>query len=295
MKSEVFNDLESMLKVIKNDNCNDRYSWMKQSNTYGKISKCYAFSNEDLNWYYPFFDINDNNVLTVCGSGDQVLSAILYGAKSVDTFDSNKISYYHLMLKISAIKSLEYRDFMKFYTLEKFHEERNNYCKVIIQNIIDDDIRLFWDQIFLDKKNFPHCFIDDYVYPSIVADQIPYLNEKNYNILKSKIAGIKINFQNVDLFNTVDVFDKKYSFINLSNILYYISDKQAFINFIHFLSLKNLQNKGSILLNYYWDHSDFNDQDLSIYESLNAYSYNLNYEKIGRIFQKEIKVYTKHY
>lgn len=66
----------------------------------------------------PYFDINNGNVLTVCGSGDQVLSSILYGAKKVDTFDSNKLAYYNLKLKLAVLKTLEYEEFINFYSIE---------------------------------------------------------------------------------------------------------------------------------------------------------------------------------
>ncbi len=296
MTSEILVDLEDTLKMIKMDNCNDRYAWLKKSDAYGRISQCYAFSNEDLNWYYPLFNIRDNDILTVCGSGDQVLSAILYGAKSVDIFDSNKLCYYHLLLKISAIKSLDFKDFIKFYTLANFKEERIDYCNVIEKNISDDSVRSFWNQIFLDKENLMHIFISNYSYPELLMGKIPYLNEKNYYILKSKLATAQINFKNVGIFKTVDVFDKKYSFVNLSNILYYILDKQAYISFVKQLSNKNLTENGSILLNYYWDDSLSDIKNEIVYRTLDAKSYKFDYDVRDGLVEKtrqEIKVYTK--
>ncbi len=296
MTDEVLVDLKDTLKMIKNNNSNDRYAWMETSITYDHISQCYAFSNEDLNWYYPLFDIRGKDILTVCGSGDQVLSAILYDANSVDVFDCNKLAYYHLMLKISAIKSLDYKDFIKFYMLEKFEDERRNYCNVIEKNISDENVRLFWGQIFLDKDNLSHCFIGNRVNPNMFSKEIPYLNKKEYNILKSKLDTAKINFKNVDIFKTVDVFNKKYSFVNLSNILYYILDKQAYIHFIHLLSSERLKENGSILLNYYWDDSLPDVRNEIVYQNINSESYKSDYDdryELMKKARKEIKVYTK--
>lgn len=296
MINEVLIDLDDTLKMIKNDNCNDRYAWLKQSNAYGRISQCYAFSNENLNWYYPLFNIKDNDILTVCGSGDQVLCAILFGAKSVDIFDSNKLAYYHLLLKMSAIKSLDFKDFIKFYTLEDYNDERCDYCNLIEKNISDDGVRLFWNQILFDKNNLSHCFISNYSKPTMIAEQIPYLNEENYNLLKSKLENVQINFKNVNIFKTVDVFDKQYSFVNLSNILHYIHDKETYISFINVLSNKNLKENGSILLNYYLDNSLNDTRNEIIYKTLNVESYELNYncrDEGNQIQHQEIKIYRK--
>ena len=295
MSNNVLIDLKDTLKMIKMDNY-DRYTWMKNSSRYGHISQCYAFSNENLSWYYPIFNIKDNDVLTVCGSGDQVLSAILYGAKSVDVFDSNQLAYYHLILKMSAIKSLDFKDFIKFYTLKDFKNERNDYCKIIEQNISNEEVRLFWKQIFIDNDNLPHCFLGNNSYPEFLIDKIPYLNEKDYYILRSKLNEEKINFKNVDILKTVDVFDKKYDFINLSNILFYIPDKQAYIYFINLLSNKSLKENGTILLNYYWDDSLPDTKNEIVYQTLNAQPYKSDYDDNGGLTKKtrsEIKVYTK--
>ena len=298
MTNDIIADLKDTLKMIKVDNYNDRYSWMKNSTVYGHISQCYAFSNENLNWYYPLFNVKDNDVLTVCGSGDQVLTAILCGAKSVDVFDSNKLAYYHLILKMSAIKSLDFKDFIKFYTLKSFSDERKGYCEVITQNILDEGVKLFWNQIFLDEGNLSHCFLGNNSYPEFIMNEIPYLNEKNYYILKSKLNEDKINFKNVDIFKTADAFNKKYAFINLSNILYYILDKQAYIYFINLLSNKNLKENGSILLNYYWDDTFSDSKNEIVYQTLNAKSYKSDYKDNDGLTKKtrqEIKVYTKQY
>lgn len=141
-----------------------------------------------------------------------------------------------------------------------------------------------------------HIFISNYSCPELLIDKIPYLNETNYNILKSKLATAQINFKNVNVFKTVDVFDKKYSFVNLSNILYYILDKQAYISFVKLLSNKNLKENGSILLNYYWDDSLPDIKNEIVYRTLDAKSYKSDYNVRDESVEKtrqEIKVYTK--
>ena len=80
-----------------------------------EISPLFRFSNENISEYYKLYNFNNKDVLTVIGSGDQALSAIYRGAKKVDVFDINKLSYYLLMLKKYAIKSLTYNEFITFF------------------------------------------------------------------------------------------------------------------------------------------------------------------------------------
>lgn len=295
MTKDVLVDLEDTLKMIKSYNFNDRYSWMKNSSVYGRISQCYAFSNEDLSWYYPLFNIKDNDILTVCGSGDQVLSAILYGAKSIDVFDSNKLAYYHLMLKMGAIKGLDYEDFIKFYTLDKYNKDRNDYSKVILKNIDDINVKLFWEKMLFGNIDLSHCFLGCHVSPMLIKSKIPYLDIDNYKILKNMLNNAEIHFENIDIFETINSFTKKYGFINFSNILYYIYDKEAYVNFIKLLSDNNLQEQGSILLNYYWDNSLPDKKNEIVYQNLNVYSYTspyCDYIKSKNVCY-EVKVYSK--
>ena len=295
MNKEVLKDLNDTLKMINDNRNNDRYSWMKKSGTYGKISQCYAFSNENLSWYYPLFDIKNNDVLTVCGSGDQVLSALLYDAKSVDVFDSNKLAYYHLMLKIGAIKSLDFEEFINFYTLSDFKRKDNIYYEYIEKNIIDDNVREFWKYIITNDDNLRHCFIGNNVNPNFISNKIPYLDKEKYYLLKDKLDESKIRFENTDIFNILRLFGKEYSFINLSNILYYILDKDAYVYFISCLSKQNLKANGSILLNYYWDNSLIDEKNKIIYQKLGVDSYECDYHdnNQNQQIQEEIKVYTK--
>ena len=42
----------------------------------------------------------------------------MYGAKKVDTFDSNKLAYYNLKLKLAVLKTLGYEEFINFYSID---------------------------------------------------------------------------------------------------------------------------------------------------------------------------------
>ena len=77
----------------------------------------------------------------------------MYGAKKVDTFDSNKLAYYNLKLKLAVLKTLGYEEFINFYSIENSLIDRLKCYKDISDNICDNDIKLYWDEIFKKYSN----------------------------------------------------------------------------------------------------------------------------------------------
>lgn len=61
-----------------------------------------------------YIEENDN-VVSVLGSGDFALDSIYHGSKNIVTFDINKYQYYVAMLKYLAINGLSYDDFFTFF------------------------------------------------------------------------------------------------------------------------------------------------------------------------------------
>lgn len=302
MNKEVYQDVRLMLEMVyknkglKYHEHRQSLNWTKDSDCFSFISPCYLFSNENLKAYYENLFLKDKSVLTVTGSGDQVLSAILYGAKSVDTFDLNKLAYYNLMLKKYAIVSLDYDEFCKFYNLYDSYDRLKPYAK-ISQNIKEEQVRFFWDNLFNDDQdNFYYYSLGKGGTLELLQKRIPYMNIKNYKLLKDKLFDCKIVYKNLDIFELPFEFNEKYCFINLSNILQYILDKDKFIKLVNELSINNLLNDGSILLNYYWnsnsDSVDYSNHE--VYNKLNANKYLI--DDTATVDQKvsgSIMVYTK--
>ena len=54
-------------------------------------------------------------ILIVTGSGDQVLEAILHGAKNITCFDINFLAKYGCELKLASVQALDYEEFISFY------------------------------------------------------------------------------------------------------------------------------------------------------------------------------------
>ena len=76
--------------------------------------KVYPLSNEYLNDYFSFLDLEDKKILTVGSSGDQILYALANGAKEVTHVDISPYAKFYIDFKIATIKQLDYEDFKKF-------------------------------------------------------------------------------------------------------------------------------------------------------------------------------------
>lgn len=106
---------------------------------FDRYSKCYLLTTENIKDYLSLFDINDKSVLTVCGSGDQTLSVLSEGAKSVKTFDVNKLTKNLLELKKGLILGLEIDEYLEFFNKEgKYFLDKGIYLK--IRDLLESEI-----------------------------------------------------------------------------------------------------------------------------------------------------------
>lgn len=243
--------IQMMRKNIKGDRIDD----------FSAYSACYVFSNENLSDYYPRFNMNNGSVLTVCGSGDQVLMAVLYGAKRVDCFDTNCLTYYNLILKMNAVMFLDYNDFCSLYNLSNRVCDRKKIYKKFY-NYLSPDVKYFWDYIFINgelslgvKQFFPYFFKerDEELYKAM--ERISYLSEDNFIKLKELLKVSEINFKKCDFLEVFDKYTDTYDFINLSNISTYI-DRLAFVKKVREAVCSHLNDNGNIMINYSWGEAN---------------------------------------
>ena len=92
------------MNIIKRDL--NRTERVMHNSKYANYSKIYRYSNEDLCQVFSGFDFNNQDILSVIGSGDQAFYFYDKGAKSVDLFDKNKLAIYHFYLRKWAITYL---------------------------------------------------------------------------------------------------------------------------------------------------------------------------------------------
>jgi S-adenosylmethionine:diacylglycerol 3-amino-3-carboxypropyl transferase len=213
--TNVDRDIKNALKVIKQI---DFKPFIKFSN----VSSVFRGTNENINGYSNCY-IGTRNVLTVIGSGDQVLNAIYYGTTNIDAFDISSFAGYFFKLKLAAVKELSYYEFLDFfYGVDCFDDERFNR----ITNRLDDETKYFWRSVCKDIK--PSDVYSSYLFSRWkpternAVERNPFLaTEHAYNALKSNLDNSRVNIINADIYELSNKLDKDYDFINLSNICMY--------------------------------------------------------------------------
>ena len=96
-----------------------------KSNTDTNFYPFYAVTNENLG-YFADLNIAGKDALTVTGSGDHALNLAFFGAKSVETFDINHLTFLAFDLKKNAILHLSRKEFIEFYSAPLFRKDLYN-------------------------------------------------------------------------------------------------------------------------------------------------------------------------
>lgn len=222
---------------------------------YGETSSIYRFTNEDISAYFHHLK-NKKEVLTVIGSGGQVVNGILAGTKYFDCFDISIFPEYYLHLQLASILALSKEDYLKYY----FSSDREElFCDELYEKIslkLSGKYKEFWDNLYMFDDGIDIyeslLFKYDLYFKHNVIEQNPYLHDNNYNKLKSILQTeiIKINTFVTDI--TKAKFDNKYDLINLSNILPYYFKRSDLSDYMDFLKNNfSLTDTGEII-NYFF-------------------------------------------
>lgn len=231
-------------------------------------SSVYLFASENIRGFTRKLSFEDNNVLTVCSSGDQALNLILNGADTIDLFDINIFTKYYFYLKKAAIETLDYNQFLNFFFPKFFNDKVfcfDTYLE-IRKNISDDEIRYFWDYLFCHYSGssiYNSELFRDLYYPkdTIVKANDYLMNEQNYNKLKLLLENLKFNFYHLNIFEDKIPNDIRYDFIYLSNIFDYlnIDNKLEYTNKVKEIILNtknNITDTGLIAVSYLYLYRD---------------------------------------
>ena len=261
-------DIEMTKEIIDNQIHNNKiFSFGKSFDEYQKV---YAFTNENINGYMNNFIFNkDNSVLSVLASGDHIFNLIYYGVINIDTFDVNRLTEYYFYLKLAMINSLSYNEFINF--IDRVYnndiEYENDMLLYIIRNI-DIKYRKYYEEIIMysnnsQKNNNNKLSLlkmllintnNDYKYKNTYL-----LNEENYNKTKENIPNLNFRFSCKSCFNIKDIYNKKYNYIFLSNIIDYFYQQYGYFWDYKYLEeyynyLDNiLSDKSVVLLDYLWN------------------------------------------
>ncbi len=232
----------------------------------------YIYATEMIKEYYSFFDMEKKSILTICGSGDQVLNALFLGAEKVTGFDINIHSKHMLNLKTASILSLNLKEFIKFFGDKKINVgfDYRTYNKT--RENLDNRTKEFFDNLYK-KFNFDGEELSKSYYFRERAG-VQERNVKEFNsYLKNKKSYLKIREilkkQKIDfvLGSVLEIpfliKNEEYDIINLSNVQNYVclnlSEEETVKCFYKkvILPLSNLLNKEGIIFYYTRDESSY--------------------------------------
>ncbi len=220
-----------------------------------KRNVIYNIATEEIDHFMPVLNVENKKILTVAGSGDQLLTCALNGAKSVDAFDINPFQIYFTKLKVAALKALNVDEFNRYFYADLMYS-RGLYIK--IRDYLDNSTRLFFDSLY--KNGFESRF--DNLMVNLNVDKsfsiIPsYTKEDNYDIAKYNLEKMDIRYINSDLLKIHKKTKKEYDVIMLSNIYKWLysnkyltpeEKKDMFMKFVNTRLMNLLSDDGIIQL-----------------------------------------------
>ena len=221
------------------------------TNMFHNNSAVYKISNERIQDYEKYLR-KRNKVLSVIGSGDQILNCILNGTKEIDAFDISVFPKYFLELKMAAIKALtvdEYIDF--FYEVTNRDEVYEDmYYRIAVY--LENDMCEFWDSLFnfFEWKEIYNStmFSSEPNIASNAINQNKFLqSEEEYNRLREELDNVKITYYEGDILELSSYLRDSYDLVYLSNIVYYCNKDK----YREMLGNLNLTDKGISLTYFY--------------------------------------------
>jgi len=262
-----------------------RGSYLNINKNFDTTSSIYKFTNEDITSYFHHLE-NKKEVLTVIGSGGQIINSILAGTKSIDCFDISIFPEYYLYLQLASLLTLSKEDYFKYYFSYDKEELFGDFFYEKIRQNLKGKYKEFWDSLYLFNEGIDIyeslLFRQDIYIKNNVINLNPYLQENNYEKIKHilKTTNIKINPNLTDITKTK--ITKEYDLINLSNILSYHFNKNSLKELINYLNTNFSLTKNGEIINYIFNISNETIETLNTLLQLNGY-----------IENKKILVYKK--
>ena len=189
-----------------------------------RFNSIYPFTSENIAGYMKNLNLTNKKVLTVTGSTDHILNAVLQGATDITSFDINPLTKPYMDLKISAVKNLSYEEFIQFLL---FESKMNLDYNLISSLDMFNESKNFWlEQLSKFNNNGNELrnstlFNTKYFNPYSKLWQNLYLEKSKYNLLKQQLKNVDITFINASLkdLRIEDNFD----YMFLSNIADYLN------------------------------------------------------------------------
>ena len=258
----------------------------KLKNNHSTKWQLYSFTTENIAGYLNEFNFEKKSVLTVAGSGDHILNAILLGSLNITAFDINANALYFSELKLVMAKNLSYQQFLDFFMINSKNALNfdifSKFCNNL-SNFSKDYFLKLYEEFNFDGYKLRHSnhFNNKYDKQNLKIKYNIYLTRENFNKLKQTIDKATITYIESDI-KTLQLA-RKYDIVLLSNISDYLSNfgenqLQNYFNTV--LSLKSSNN--IVVFGYVYDinssfkRSEIDDKNL---RSLNFGNSKYKYEE----------------
>lgn len=246
-------------------------------------NRVYYHSNENLKEIFSHIDVNDKDVLSVLGSGDQMFHFYNNGAKSVEVFDVNRLTYYYYYIRMWTMKYLK-----KYYPEYNFNINfiKNLLCHVKIRDEDEKDAFNYWCkyiELFNDKMS------NKLFYRGIFED-VNKLDD--FSRIREKLNN-QFVFYDVNLGDKNLPIRKKFDLVYISNISDYIPHNiNSFI--VYRDNIERLLKDGGKILSVNLRKLGFGEKDLE----KELFSEIFNFEELPEIERYDFKlpggkIYTK--
>lgn len=228
------------------------FSW---KSAFYENSAIYRFTNEDITSYFSHLQ-NKENVLTVIGSSGQIINGILAGTRNFDCYDISVFPEYYLYLQLASIQALTKEEYLKYYFSDDREEVFGDDFYDKISPKLFGKYKEFWDTLYMFDDGYDIynslLFRSDPCYKGFTIDANPYLQENNYDKVRSilQTESIRINPVVADIKKAR--FDGEYDLVNLSNILLYHYNDTEIEKYIEFMKRFNLKPNGEVI-HYFYD------------------------------------------
>ncbi len=227
----------------------------------GRFSNIYPFTTENIAGYMEDLDLRNKRIVTVTGSTDHIINAILCGALEIKTFDVNPLAKKYMDLKLAGIKYLSFEEFLQMFL---YNSDHSLDFEVIRSLPMEQESKNFWleqlskfnnDGLALKKSGIfrtPYFRIESTFVKNL------YLDKRKYRVVKERINEVKIDSESCNL--TDLVLDREYDYMFLSNISDYLNLMFKDHNLVKYKELiyKFLEKVKSIYFAYLYDIGNSN-------------------------------------
>jgi len=191
----------------------------------GRFDSIYLFTTENIAGYMRDLDLTGKKVVTVTGSTDHIINIVARGAKEILTFDINPLVKEYMDLKLSAIRTLSFKEFVLFLLFDS----PMSFAYEIIKDLpLLESSKRYWLNLLSTFNNdgllLKHSSIFNLKYfnPKSKLWQNLYLDEQTYLGVQKRLMDVEIKYVNCDL-KKLDL-KEDFDYMFLSNISDYIKD-----------------------------------------------------------------------